>query len=368
MGNEIERRFLVIDGFQWDLRRMGEPFRIRQGYLELPDPLRSYRIRIINNEVASHAIKIGEGISRRENEERLNLFMARTLMESCYHRLSKNRYIVPRTAGRDWEIDVFEGTLQGIMLVEAELDSPDEKLQIPAWCGNVVEVTDSLTNLHLARMATDLTSTKDEAVPALKTRLSSHIKRIVIAGPAGCGKSSLIADLKKRYPDIHFVPEVASIIISQLGIRPPTSAVEENRFQQAVYRTQKIFERTSTEYAIASGMRAVVFDRGTVDSPAYLSGGIPHFEELCRTTMQVEYDAYDGVLFLGLPCKETYDDIKDNNPARIETYEQACEQEKRIWELWSTHPNRSHIYDGTNRLSWQEKVDLSVTSFDYLLQ
>lgn len=371
MGKEIERRFLLTAPDMNTLRGADKKS-IRQGYFEVPNAKDSYRVRIIDEKDASHAVKVGKGMVRDEEERPIaDIVMGNAMMNVCHHRVSKTRHFFERTSSRAWEVDVFDDVLKGIILAECELDAMDEGIALPSWFGNAIEVTDSLTNLHLARLATDLTSTHDLAVPAVEAHLASRIKVVVIAGPAGCGKTSLIDQLKLRYPDVHFSPEVASLLITQVGIKPPTNPVEGNRFQQAVYRTQKILERTTIEYAVSQGKRAVVFDRGTVDCPAYLSGGIPHFEDLCRTTMRAEYDSYDRVLFLGLPSKDVYDRIKANNPARIETYEQALEQQEKIFTLWDEHPHVRTVLDAANTLmrplSWNEKVEKAVAAFEQLL-
>lgn len=371
MSTEIERRFLLSVDTEW---LWGMPcVAIEQGYLEVPDPKRSLRIRILNGEKGTKgtmAVKCGVGIRRDEYEETIPLDLARVLMDTCHHRIRKTRYYLYRTPERSWEVDVLDEPLQGIVLAECELDSPNERVKFPSWFNSPTEVTDSVTNLHLARLATDLTNTEDQAVPALRQQLASQIKRIVIAGGPCSGKSTLITVFKDRYPDVHFVPEVASIIISQVGIEPPKSTVEENRFQQAVYRTQRIFEKTSAEFAIAQGKRAVVFDRGTVDSPVYLTGHVSHFEQLFGTTLERECTYYDSVLFLGMPSRAVYEYQAKNNPARSESYEQAKKRHECTRYVWQSH-SKCRFVDDTNEagehISWEEKRAKAIQVFESLL-
>ena len=364
MAKEIERRFLLRSAnlkALWSERKAS----IRQGYFEVPDPKDSYRVRIIDNTDASHAVKVGQGISRDEEEDGTSLAMGNSMMNICHHRIVKTRHYVERAVNRLWEIDVFEGVLDGIVLAECELDSENEPVSFPSWFGPIVEVTDSLTNLHLARLATDLTSTEKLAIPAVRAHLASKIKRIVIAGGPGSGKSTFILDLSGEYPDVQFCPEVASIVIGQVGIDPPSTPLEENRFQQAVYRTQKIFERTSIEYAASLKKRAVVFDRGTVDAPVYLTGGVSQFEGLFRTSMKAELASYDAVIFLDIPPEDVYERICANNPSRSENYEDAVKRNEGVRKLWSEHPN---CYIVPEHDSWEDKRDFARRIFDLLLR
>ena len=68
--------------------------------------------------------------------------------------LDKVRHFVSY-AGNTWQIDVYEGPLEGVVLAEIELTDADQKLTLPAWIGK--EVTADLTyrkvNMVAARFA-----------------------------------------------------------------------------------------------------------------------------------------------------------------------------------------------------------------------
>jgi adenylate cyclase len=51
--------------------------------------------------------------------------------------LEKWRHLVPYE-GVNWEVDVYEGLLEGVVLAEIEMRTPDEKLNIPPWIGQEV--------------------------------------------------------------------------------------------------------------------------------------------------------------------------------------------------------------------------------------
>lgn len=53
--------------------------------------------------------------------------------------IEKMRYKIPYK-GRTWEVDVFEGDNAGLIVVEVELESEDQKIDLPSWVSR--EVTD----------------------------------------------------------------------------------------------------------------------------------------------------------------------------------------------------------------------------------
>ena len=53
--------------------------------------------------------------------------------------ISKTRHIV-RNGGLNWEIDVFDGDNNGLVIAEIELDRADRPIELPHWIGE--EVTD----------------------------------------------------------------------------------------------------------------------------------------------------------------------------------------------------------------------------------
>lgn len=361
MGTELERRWRV-HGLTLPEQLVEKVRHIEQGYLEVPSPLQSARIRIVDGKVAVGTVKTGTGMERDEIEDFIPMVLARAFMGTCAHRVEKTRYDV-----NGWEVDVFGGSLKGIVIAEFENTDREQVLRAvpPSWMGEVTEVTDSVTNLHLARLATDLNGSGQDPLPLLDKGVDEKVKSIVLTGPPGSGKSGAINELRPQNPDIQFVPEVATILIRDLGVAPGPDAVSRNRFQRAIYRIQRIFEKTSLEFAAASGKRAVVFDRGTVDSAAYMDGGMKEFEKVFRTIAPAEYRNYDVVLCLAPAPQEVYEVIKANNPARGETYEQAVELGGRIWQVWGLHPCFRYI---TNGNSWQDKIDAVQRELDRLLR
>lgn len=137
MGQEIERKFL-IDGDEWLEEASGTQY--RQGFLST-DPERTVRIRVAGN-AGSLTIK-GKtvGATRTEFEYPIPVEEANRVLDTLCKRplIEKIRYRVPH-GGHVWEVDVFQGENEGLVVAEVELRTEDEPFERPGWLGE--EVTD----------------------------------------------------------------------------------------------------------------------------------------------------------------------------------------------------------------------------------
>ncbi|WPB55755.1 CYTH domain-containing protein [Xylophilus sp. GOD-11R] len=157
MAVEIERKFLVRDpsvvaGLAGT--RMG------QGYIA--DNGMWVRVRIAGDTGWLTLKGPTRGMSRAEFEYQIPLADAQQLLaEHCAHgSLTKVRYIVT-VDGFDFEVDVFDGPLAGLVIAEVELASEAIEPPRPAWLG--AEVTDDrrYTNAQLAKTRTVPTPAED---------------------------------------------------------------------------------------------------------------------------------------------------------------------------------------------------------------
>jgi CYTH domain-containing protein len=133
---EIERRFLVrVEELVWFQLGAGRP--LRQGYLVAGDP--SVRIRTGEERGAVLACKSGKGIRRAEFETVVPDEMAQLLLVAAGDRvIEKVRWRLGA-----WELDRFLGPLEGLALLEIELESEDAVLPEPPDGVQVLrEVTD----------------------------------------------------------------------------------------------------------------------------------------------------------------------------------------------------------------------------------
>lgn len=124
MSWEIERRFLVrVAPGGW--AALGPGRTLRQGYV-VAGP-RTVRIRIGEERGPVLTCKSGSGVRRREVEQTVTEEMAEMLFEVAGGRVIEKI----RHCSGPWEVDRFMGGLEGLGLLEIELDEPDASL--PQW-------------------------------------------------------------------------------------------------------------------------------------------------------------------------------------------------------------------------------------------
>lgn len=148
MAVEIERKFLVKDG-SWRAQA-GQGRVIRQGYLASSGQT-SVRVRIADDSRATLTVKVPRsGLSRFEFENDIALHEAQTLLELCPGKtIEKVRYRVAQ-GGTVWEIDVFHGDNEGLVIAEVELGGEAQSFERPAWLGAEVTGDERYQNSRLA--------------------------------------------------------------------------------------------------------------------------------------------------------------------------------------------------------------------------
>ncbi len=136
---EIERKFLVV-GDGWKSQAKAKP--IRQGYLATGKGL-TVRARQKGDKAFLTIKAARDATSRYEFEYSIPVSDALQMLETiCPHPpIEKIRYIVEED-GNTWEIDVFEGANQGLIVAEIELKSADQAFNKPGWLGP--EVSDDI--------------------------------------------------------------------------------------------------------------------------------------------------------------------------------------------------------------------------------
>lgn len=145
---EIERRYLVrVDPGLWSRLEEGQDY--RQGYVKNGTP--SVRIRVGEPRGPVLTCKSGKGVKRHEVETVVSLDVADALMEAAGKRVIEKT----RWALGPWELDRFAGPLEGLTLLEIELEAVDEAIPAaPDGVSILREVTDDkrFTSGHLARL------------------------------------------------------------------------------------------------------------------------------------------------------------------------------------------------------------------------
>lgn len=129
--NEIEYKFLV-DHAEWSQVTKPKGELIVQGFLHKSESC-VVRIRI-KGEKGYLTIKgATQGITRREFEYEIPLSDAEEIISSLVDKhIRKIRYEIPFD-NRIWEVDEFEGPLEGLILAELEVKSENETFEKPSW-------------------------------------------------------------------------------------------------------------------------------------------------------------------------------------------------------------------------------------------
>jgi adenylate cyclase len=147
MAIEIERKFLVKGDWK-DIVKDCTHVDFRQGYLSRHNC--TVRVRIRNNKGVLTIKGKSKGISRPEYEYDIPHLEADELMQLCEGAIiEKTRYFVIHE-GKTWELDVFKGDNEGLVVAELELRSEDEKIVMPGWAGEDVSSDKRYTNSNLS--------------------------------------------------------------------------------------------------------------------------------------------------------------------------------------------------------------------------
>lgn len=148
MGLEIERKFLV-DRAEWLKLEKGPSVSILQGYLAV-DTERIVRVRLTDS-MAYLTIKgVAKGYTRREFEYPIPSEDAQWMIQNlCVNTIEKERYTFHGSA-HTWEVDVFHGKNEGLILAEIELSHEEEEIELPMWVGTEVSHDHRYFNSYLA--------------------------------------------------------------------------------------------------------------------------------------------------------------------------------------------------------------------------
>ncbi|PNG50148.1 MULTISPECIES: CYTH domain-containing protein [unclassified Variovorax] len=146
MATEIERKFLVRD--RSVLSGLAGTH-IGQGYLA--DNGMTVRVRVAGDKGFLTLKSNTQGLSRAEFEYPIPLSDAEDLLNghASLGRLTKVRYLIP-VRDVTFEVDVFEGELDGLVVAEVELGSEEQDFPRPAWLGDEVSHDPRYRNSELA--------------------------------------------------------------------------------------------------------------------------------------------------------------------------------------------------------------------------
>ncbi len=152
MALEIERKFLVVND-RWR-EHVTAKLDIRDGLLSR-DGDKKVRVRCTGDRATLAVKSRAAGMSREEFEYEIPVTDAEAMLSLCGDMVfQKTRHIVP-WLGHTWEVDVYHGALEGIVIAEIELSSETSLFERPSWAG--AEVTSDprfkKINLLMERLA-----------------------------------------------------------------------------------------------------------------------------------------------------------------------------------------------------------------------
>jgi len=148
VGVEIERKFLVKSG--WLPETPGT--RYIQGYLVSGRDGATVRVRVAGKRAYLTVKGPSEGAKRLEFEYPVPVEDARLMLKALAKGsiIEKFRHLVEH-AGHTWEVDVFQGENEGLVVAELELKHLEEPVMLPDWVRAEVTEDRRYANAYLSR-------------------------------------------------------------------------------------------------------------------------------------------------------------------------------------------------------------------------
>lgn len=150
MGVEIERKFLVrSESWRNDVDGLAiEGTRFRQGYLAEGEA--TVRVRVEGQKARLTIKGKTQGFTRLEYEYDIPVQDAEQMLTAlCFKPLIEKTRYCRVEQGLVWEIDVFEGDNQGLIVAEVELSNEQQALDVPDWAGQEVTGDPRYYNVNL---------------------------------------------------------------------------------------------------------------------------------------------------------------------------------------------------------------------------
>ncbi len=202
---------------------------------------------------------------------------------------------------------------------------------------------------------------------------SSDITRVVLTGGPCAGKTTILAQVKAHFSaqgyHVYLVPEAATAVIGA-GFIPASFPGDEIYELQdsileitlALYRQTERLMRKLARYPAL-----IVYDRGSLDAKAYCTPAA--WERILRGRGQTEAELrdslYHGIVHLVTAADGAHAFYSDaNNPARLESIEEAKAVDLALRSAWAGHP-RFHVVD--NSTSFQGKTQRTIEIITQLL-
>lgn len=208
----------------------------------------------------------------------------------------------------------------------------------------------------------------------LNTRLIEPVTMIVLTGGPCSGKSSSLAHLTEKLSDhgimVFVIPETATLITnSGIDRRKMDKSKQVVMYEEAIFEMQLAFEeiyKQTVARVFPERKKVIILDRGIMDIKAFMPD--EDFKDILKRKKLSEIslrDRYNGVIHLVTAADGAMEFYTgDNNPARIETPEEAIEIDRKIRESWLGHPHFKIIDNSTD---FEGKINRTFSAISGLL-
>jgi predicted ATPase len=165
---------------------------------------------------------------------------------------------------------------------------------------------------------------------------SADVKRVVLTGGPGAGKSSISRHIAEAYPDrIVRVPEAATQVYDALQTRwDRLDATGRREVQRRIYELQ--VEQEDRAAALHPG-KTLLLDRGTIDGADYWPDGSDAYWSAMGSSLVNEMARYNLVIWLETAASLGLYDGDASNLRRFEDAPTAVASGKRLLHLWGGH-------------------------------
>ena len=193
--------------------------------------------------------------------------------------------------------------------------------------------------------------------------MNKRVVKIVLTGGPAAGKTTLISRILKEFKQddgwkVITIPETATELISQFGIKPFGNCVTMLEFQDFVIADQIHKEKLALKAAemVPESNVLIIYDRALMDDKAYITDEefrqtIARFDGRTEETVLANYDAVIHLVSCAKGAEFAYN---LGNDARTESIEYAREMDDRTLRAWSGHPNLRII---DNSVDFEEKIN-----------
>jgi predicted ATPase len=179
-----------------------------------------------------------------------------------------------------------------------------------------------------------------------------RVRRIVLTGGPGSGKSTAASFLAREFvDDLWVLPESATLLYKG-GLPRASSDMGQEVAQRAIFTVQRSLEDAT---ALRHPDRVQVCDRATIDGAAYWPDGADAFFRALGTSRRAELARYDAVIFMHTAAYMPAGYERDLD-IRTEGRDEAIALDQRVFELYADHPRVVNIESSSSFLDKLTRV------------